>query len=427
MQPWLALFLILFAATGVVTHVNFADELVFVLIFSWAVLILIGRGGWIKREIAHPIFWILVAFSFAILAATLNRIPLVVSILGFWQIWRGHIAIIIGFLLLAYGRNIPTWPLIFVLQFNMVFSLLQPLLGEVVMCYLYPACYMEYRSGILRSVGIFGNPNTNAFILSLYVLYVWDQLINGENAKYPKLMLVMSFLALFTTGSRTSILTTPLMMGYMAWTVTRHSSAGRRSTKMWRTYLLGGLLVVAVGGFLASQEKQSTSVGYSLIPDVGVITNTENLGEGYFRAIASVMAFGQFIEHPAIGLGYGSYGTPASFAWPSPYLIRDGLYIEEDSRGFKLSQLDVLIPVIFAESGLLGITLWIFVLWKLTHCSIIQSSNKAVLFKAWLVILLIAMASGPGITHPVVVVLLPFVMNLLFTYGKASEGVQDAV
>jgi hypothetical protein len=406
---------------------SFADKIVFALLLGWAFLILMYKFGQLNKVVLGHIFLIFIALVLAMLVALVNHIPYKVSLLGFWQIWRAHIAIIIGLILVMYIKKIPTWPIIAVLQFNMIFSLMQPMLGEGVMAVLYPVGYMEYRSGILRSVGIFGSPNSNALFLALYVLFLWRQLLNREGGRYIKPILFLSILALFTTGSRTSILITPLLMVYMAWSIKSKGMKENRKIKIsLSTSLIGLILVVGLGGFLVSQEKKSTSMGYSLIPDIALISNTENLGEGYFRAVASAMAIGRFFEHPIIGLGYGTYGTPASFSWPSPYLQKDGLLIPEDSRGFKLSQLDVLAPVILAESGLLGAILWILGLWKLLNSLIVNTSENGSLFKVWIIILLISTMSGAGITHPVIVVILPFVMMWLLKKNTALKGGESA-
>ena len=405
--------LITFAATGVVMRINFADELVFALLVAWVILIWASKSTCLNKVVLYQFILFCIVFVIAMLVAVINEIPFIVSSMGFWQLWRAHISIMIGLLLLAYGKKIPSWPITKVLQFNMVFSLLQPFLGEDVMTALYPAGLMEYRSGILRSVGVFGNPNTNATFLALYLLFLWGSLLKSTK-KRGKVILFVSFLALFSTGSRTAILVVPLLMVYMAWSIRRTTSKiDRKPGVSFTTYLVGLLFLVGIGVFLSTQEKNSTSMGYSLIPDISVISNTTNLGEGYFRTIATTMALGHFVEHPVVGLGYGTYGTPASFSWPSPYLVSDDLIIEEDTRGLKLSQLDVLMPVILAESGLLGFFVWCWSLMKLVSRFRIYSAYDFTIFNSWVMALLIATFSGPGITHPIVVVLIPFVMNWL--------------
>ncbi len=408
-------------------RVSFADKIVFALLLSWMLVILIFKFGQFNKVVLNQFFLIFMAFALALIVASVNHIPYKVSLLGFWQIWRAHIAIIVGFVLMIYGKKMPTWPILAVLQFNMIFSLMQPMLGEGLMTILYPAGYMEYRSGILRSVGIFGNPNSNALFLALYLLFLWNQLLKNAGHKSTKYILLFSIVALFTTGSRTSILVMPILMTYMAWSIKKNGIKKRRNLKIsLSTSLIGLILVAGIGTFLVSQEKNSTSMGYTLIPDIAIISNTDNLSEGYFRVVASIKALGHFVEHPIIGLGYGTYGTPASFSWPSPYLEKDDLLIPEDSRGFKLSQLDVLIPVILAESGSLGIILWILGLWKILRSPGLTSLENSSLFKAWIMMLLISTISGAGITHPVVVVFLPFVMNWLLGQNSAAKGGKSA-
>ena len=411
--------MIVFAATGVVARIDFADKLVFGFLSGWAMLVLMRQSVRFNKVVAHLLIWVFFGFVIALFVALANNIPLLVSSVAFWQIWRAHISLIIGIALLSRGNKLPDWPVVLVLQFNMIFGLLQPLLGESLMTALYPVGNMEYRSGILRSVGVFGNPNTNAFFVVLYLLYVWKQFLIGVGGRSNRFLLALSFLSLFVSGSRTAILVLPFFMSYIAWRSGNIDSSRKgRSKVRFVGYLSGMAMVLGIAVYLSVMEENSTSTGYSLIPNTAVIMNVDSVGEGHFRSVAMINALRHFAEQPLTGLGYGTYGSPASFSWPSPFLEQDGM-IFEDWRGGRLSQLDMLFPVILAESGLLGLIIWSMALFKIMRVALAFQSTGSSVFIAWVAMLLLAMFTGPGITHPVVVVLLPFVMAWLLQEGVA--------
>lgn len=421
MHSWIAFPLIIFAATGMVFRLDFADELIFCLVTLIVLNTLLSRGGSFDRRLFWIIVLIIAGLLFAQIFTFYNDVPLLVTTLGYWQLWRGHIAIAIGLLLVIYGKHIPSWPILKLLQFNIFFTLLQPFLGDSFMVMVYPAGYIEYRSGILRAVGIFSNPNTNAFFVSLYLLAIWRDLILGRGANWGKSLFFLSFTALIATGSRSSLLIMPILL-FLMWFISRKWKGPEKEPEKERRSVISGvtkiwfiLLVLGSLFFLSMRQVDSTSGGYSLLPDMEVVTNTENLSEGYFRAIATVYSFSHFLDHPIFGLGYGSYGTPASFSWPSPYLESDGFLIFSDTGENKLKQLDVLLPVILAESGGVGILIWLILLWRLIAQLKCFSRDGSLIFSTWIAALLVATLSGPGITHPIVIALIPFVMKWLLS------------
>lgn len=330
------------------------------------------------------------------------------SFTGLYELWRAHISLVLGLILagcFATTRKDEIFHgLMLALKVNVAFSLLQAVSGgylvEAMLTFSQFGDEPEYRSGIVRTVGFFTNPNANAWFIALYLYYLMSQ------GKASRLWVALSVAALFTTSSRTVLFASLVIIAVQLAKSHNVSLAG-----FFRKYSLH--IVVAAGAVLLldSFSDKSSSLGYSLVPDVEVITTVEEgkIEDSYFRAYALKTCTERFLESPVVGLGPGNYGTPSSFRSHSKYLSEDGFdfFIE---RG--MTQLDMLIPLLLPETGLIGFAMWAILmalmLRELKRREPGASRAQAVYY--WCLLLIVNSFVGPGITHPLIVAMLPLVV-----------------
>lgn len=330
------------------------------------------------------------------------------SVTGLYELWRAHISLILGLILSGYislkRKDEFFSGLVLSLKLNVLFSLLQVVSGgylvELMLTFSQFGNELEYRSGIVRSVGIFTNANVNAWFIALYLYYLMSQI------KMNKLWVVLSLSALFATGSRTVLFTSLIIIAFQFSRINNISIFG-----FLRKYILYIALVVAGVLLLDSFSEKSSSVGYSLIPDVEVISTVEEgkVEDSYFRAYALKTCTERFLESPLIGLGPGNYGTPSSFRSHSKYLSEDGFDFFIDKG---MTQLDMLIPLLLPETGIIGLIMWvvlmIYILRELRRR--VPGSPRAQVVYLWCLLMIVNSFVGPGITHPLVVAMLPIIV-----------------
>jgi hypothetical protein len=331
------------------------------------------------------------------------------SFTGLYDLWRAHISLIAGLILAGFisqrRKDGLFIGLMLALKWNIAFSLLQVVsdgyLVELMLKFSsFGDAHAEYRSGIVRTVGFFTNPNVNAWFIALYLYYLMSLI------KPNKLWVFLSLVALFTTSSRTVIFTSLIIIAFQYAKINNISMLG-----FVRKYFLYIALVVGAIFILESLNERSSATGYSLIPDIEVITDVREgkVEDSYFRAFALGTCIERFLQSPIIGWGPGNYGTPSSFRSHSKYLSEDGYdhFIDEG-----MTQLDLLIPLLLPETGLIGLIMWIAVMSYLLRLLRVREpgSARAQVTYLWCLQLIINAFVGPGITHPLIVAILPVVV-----------------
>ncbi len=331
------------------------------------------------------------------------------SFTGLYELWRAHISLILGLILSGYislkQKDNFFFGLMLALQLNILFSLLQAVSGGYIVELMlklsqFEGEILEYRSGIVRTVGFFTNANTNGWFIALYLYYLASQF------KSNKLWIVLSLVALFSTGSRAVLFTSLIIIAFQL-----AQNNGISLFKLLRKYVLSIVLGVFAVLLLNSFNDKSSAIGYSLIPDVEVITSVKEgeVADSYFRAFALKTSIDRFLESPIVGWGPGNYGTPSSFRSHSKYLSEDGydFYID---RG--MTQLDLLIPLLLPETGIIGLISWvilmIYILRELRWRE--PGSLRSQVIYLWCLLLIVNAFIGPGITHPLIVAILPIIV-----------------
>lgn len=384
------------------------DKALLLALSSLVFLSVLGRLKLKKTElilISIMIGYFVLAIVFAVFFAEYYGLH---SITGLYELWRAHVSLILGFILSGYislrNKDELFSGLILALKWNVAFSLFQAVSGgfltERMLTFSQFGNDLEYRSGIVRTVGFFTNANTNAWFIALCLYFFMSQV------KMHKLWSVLSLAALFSTGSRTVLFASLAIIAFQL-----ASNNNISVFKLFRKHVLSFTLVVAAIVTLDSLNEKSSSLGYSLIPDVAVITSVEEgkIEASYFRAYALKTSVERFLESPIVGWGPGNYGTPSSFSSHSKYLLEDGFdfFIE---RG--MTQLDMLIPLLLPETGVIGLIMWvilmIYILRELRRRGL--GSPRAQVAYYWCILLIVNSFVGPGITHPLIVAMLPIIV-----------------
>lgn len=332
------------------------------------------------------------------------------SFTGLYELWRGHIALIWGLILSRHvsvkHKNEMLYALVLALKINILFCLFQTVIGEQLIEMMMGIStgnleQVEYRGGFLRTVGFFTNANLNAWFIAL-CLY----LLNTQHYR-SIFWAILGLVALVTTGSRSVLLLTVIII------ILQHVQyTGISVTAFIQKYVLYIFISVALIASISLFNEKSTATGYTFIPEWDVITEIDSASvtDSYFRAFALHASMARFLESPLVGLGPGTYGTPSSFRSQSEYLHEDGFgpYIDAG-----MTQLDLLIPILLPETGVLGLIVWVALLYYLLrdfHRRSLDSPRSMALFW-WCLMLVASSFIGPGITHPLVVALLPLLVS----------------
>jgi hypothetical protein len=408
-----------FALAGVILLLFFLsayspwpDKVLLMILLAMA-LIGVTKTLQIRATDGALIFAIFCYFCFALLSAALTAEYFGLhSFTGLYELWLAHVSLVVGLVLAAFisqrQKDRLFSALMLALKLNIAFSLLQavsgPFLVELMLHFSqFEDEVVEYRSGIIRTVGFFTNANTNAWFIALCLYYLMSQ------RKLALLWIALSLFALFSTGSRTVLFASLFIIGYQ-YAKNNEIPLLRALRKKFLYIFLLTLSIVAV----ASLKDSSTATGYSLIPDIDVITHIdeqEDVANSYFRAFALKTSMERFLRAPVVGWGPGNYGTPSSFRSHSSYLSEDGydFFIEKG-----MTQLDLLVPLLLPETGIIGFACWavlMFCILKVFRAHGSASPHITAVY-CWCLLLIVNSFVGPGITHPLIAAMLPVLVAI---------------